>query len=181
MRMRAAAPGSLEENRIRWTPADRLPMQATERSRGAGALLIGLALPPGVLAAADLPSLIARGDAGGTALFCLLLLVFTLGTLWGAHLLWYQKTIVIDESAVRIDVRSLLGHRARMLPLRSYRALAQLETELHLLRYSTLVLIAPDSRFSVVLAIVPRGSRALSELGEHFAALLRLPPPQRLE
>ncbi len=175
MRMRTAAPAGLEQNRVRWTPADRLPMRTTERSRGTGALLVGLALPPGVLAAADLPRLLARGDAGGVALFAVLLLVFGAGTLWGAHLLWYQRTVVIDESAVRIEVRDLRGSAVRTTPLREYRTIARLETQQHVLKYSTLVLLGADSRLSVVLAVVPRGSSALPALGEHFARLLRLP------
>src|SRR5262245_4762944 len=117
MDMRAAR-GFLDENQIRWTPPDRLPMQTTELSRGTGALLVGLALPPGVLAAADLPQLLARGDAGGVVLFAGLLLVFGLGAVWGTHLLWYRKTVVLDEASVRIEVRGLRGRSALTTPLR---------------------------------------------------------------
>ena len=177
--MRDEAPRYLAENRVRWTPADRLPMQTTELSRGTGALLVGLALPPGVLAAADLPRLFARGDAGGAALFALLLLIFTLGTFWGAHLLWYRKIVVLDEASVRIEIRTLRGSSAHTTPLRQYRAIAQLETQQQLWKYSMLVLLAADSRLSVVLAIVPSGSKALEALRAHFARLLRMPerPP----
>lgn len=172
MRMRTAAPGWLEENRVRWTPVDRLPMQTIERSRGTGALLVGLALPPGLLAAADLPRLLARGDAGGALLFAVLLLVFGVGTLWGAHLLWYEKTTVLDAASVRIEVRSLRGRACFATPLHAYRAIAQLDTQVQLWKYSTLVLLSPDPRLSVILAVVPRGSRALGALHGHFARLL---------
>jgi hypothetical protein len=175
MRMRAAAPEFLDQNRIRWEPPDRLPMQTIERSSGSGALLLGLALPPGVLAVADLRGLLARGDAGGVLLFALLLLVFAFGTLWGAHLLWYRKTIVIDASSVRIDVRTLRGTAARAVPLREYRAIATLETREYLGKQSVLVLLAADGRASVPLASVPAGSSALPALREHFAKLLRVP------
>src|SRR5262245_44624633 len=171
MRM-PAAPGFLGQNLIRWTPADRLPMQTTEQSRGTGALLVGLAIPPGVLAAADLPRLVSRGDASGVVLFSVLLVVFTVGTLWGAHLLWHQKTIHVDAQEVRIEVRSLAGSSAHATPLRAYRAIAQLDTQLHFLRYSELVLLSTDARSSIVLARVPRGSGALSPLHEHFVRLL---------
>jgi hypothetical protein len=175
MQMRSGASALFAENRIRWTPPDRLPMQATELARGTGALLLGLALPPGVLAVADLPKLVARGDAGGAALFVVLLLVFLLGTLWGAHLLWYRKTVVLDEASVRVEIRTLRGTAEITAPLRQYRSIAQLETQQQLWKYSALVLLAADSRLSVVLAVVPRGSSALAALREHFARLLRLP------
>jgi hypothetical protein len=172
MRMLPAGPGFLAQNLIRWTPADRLPMQTTEQSRGTGALLVGLAIPPGVLAASDLPRLLSRGDASGVLLFSVLLVVFTVGTLWGAHLLWRQKTIRVDAQQVRIEERTLGGSSAHATPLHAYRAIAQLDTQLHLLRYSELVLLCTDARSSVVLARVPRGSRALAELHDHFARLL---------
>lgn len=156
-------------------------MRATEVSRGTGAMLVGLALPPAVLTAADLPKLFSRGDVGGVALFCLLLAVFSVGALWGAHLLWYQRTVVIDESSVRIQVRDLRGGAAHTTPLHEYRSIVQLETQQQLWKYSALVLLASDSRRSVVLAMVPRGSSALPALRTHFARLLRLPLAPRAE
>jgi hypothetical protein len=161
-------------NRVRWTPEDRLPMQTIEVARGTGALFVMLALFLVGITAAGLPELAARGETGGVALFCGLIVLFALGGLWGLHLLWYRKRVVIDDRSVRIEIRTLRGTAVRTTPLRQYGAIVQMDSQVRWWKYSILLLPDPDRRFSVCLAMTERDSPALPELQAHFEKLLGL-------
>ena len=164
----------MNSNRVRWFPADHLPMQsvATTRLSGVFALAWGLALT-GLLVWL-LPDAIGDGDTEGVVVLSGFGLAAIGLALWGLHQVWYKKTTLIDDQSVHIRIRTLRGTSERSLPLARYGAIVQMDSRLQWWKFSSLVLPDPDPRFTVCLALTRRGSRDLPELRDHFAKLLQL-------
>ena len=161
-------------NRVRWSPNDRLPMQSVDTTRVSGAFALGLGLALCAWLIWLLPQVVEKRDADGVVVLALFGLADVVLILWGLHLLRYKKIVWIDDLAVRVELRTLRGTRVKTSPLAGYEAVVQMDSRIQWWRFSSLLLPDPDPRFSVCLAMTPRGSRDLPELHEHFARLLQL-------
>lgn len=164
----------MKGNRVRWSPDDRLPMQSVATTRLSGAFALGLSLALITWLIWLIPRVIVDRNVEGLGVLSVFCLVATAVLLWGLHLLWYKKLVRIDDSSVRVEVRTLRGTSVRTAPLASYEAVVQMDSRLQWWRFSSLLLPDPDPRFSVCLAITRRGSTALPLLHDHFSRLLRL-------
>lgn len=118
--------------------------------------------------------MVRDGDTEGILVLSGFCLVTAALTLWGLHMAWYKKTVRIDEREVLVQIRTLWGTTSRTTPLETYEAVVQMDSRLQWWKFSCLLLPDPDPRFSVCLAMTPRGSSALPELHDHFAKLLEL-------